>query len=89
MEAQIDRLCSTNWTDVECTFLVEETKYVGENIKPELKEIRFWVMHLIYLAQAVILDGQLFWIHYLMTSCHKLGIIYWLFWRQLPKNWLS
>ena len=41
MEAQIDRLCSTNWTDVECTFLVEETKYVGENIKPELKEIRF------------------------------------------------
>jgi len=61
MEAQINRLCSTNWTDVEyTTFLVVETKYVRENIKPELKEIRFEVMHLINLAQAFILDGQLF-----------------------------
>jgi len=55
MEAQIDSLCSTNWPDVEhTTFLVAETKYVRENIKPELKEIRFEVMHVINLAQAVI-----------------------------------
>jgi len=48
MEAQLDRLCSTNFTDLEYTAcLVVDTKYVRENSKPELKEIRFEVMHLI------------------------------------------